>query len=107
MTEPSIDITRRDLRIPADHPCLPGHFPGQPVVPAVVGLQTVVEVMQAERPGWRLQGIRQAKFMSPLLPEERFEITLTGTLPAIEFLCQCGDRLIARGNLTVEAAAGA
>ena len=33
--------------IPADHPALPGHFPGQPIVPGVVVLDRVVEVIEA------------------------------------------------------------
>ena len=36
------------FRIAADHPCLPGHFPGQPVVPGVVVLDRVLA------PGWPL-----------------------------------------------------
>ena len=96
-----IDFKSDELCIPTDHPCLPGHFPGQPVVPGVVGLQTVVNVMQAQHPTWQLQGIRQAKFVSPLLPEEPFRIGLQGELPNIEFNCMSGERLIAKGTLTV------
>ncbi len=97
-----IDFTSAKMRIAADHPSLPGHFPGQPVVPAVVGLQAVTNVMLDTCPGWQLCGIRQAKFMSPLLPEEEFVIALRGDLPNIEFSCHAGDRLIAKGTLLAE-----
>lgn len=101
----TIDYTSETLRISADHPCLPGHFPGQPVVPAVVGLQTVLSTLLTQRPDWQLHGIRQAKFMSPLMPGEAFVIELRGTLPTIEFRCLSGDRMIAKGSLGVKAAA--
>ncbi len=97
-----IDFTSEKMRIPADHPSLPGHFPGRPVVPAVVGLQAVTNVMLETCPGWQLCGIRQAKFMSPLLPEEDFVIALRGVLPNIEFSCHAGERLIAKGTLLAE-----
>ncbi len=100
-SSPAIDFTSETLRIAADHPSLPGHFPGHPVVPAVVGLQTVTEVLQRQRPKWQVHGIRQAKFMSPLLPEEDFTIVLRGSLPNIEFQCVSGERLVAKGSLEV------
>lgn len=102
----SIDYTSEAMRITADHPCLPGHFPGNPVVPAVVGLQAVYDVMQQQRPDWQLQGMRQAKFMNPLMPEEDFVIVLGGTLPDIGFACRAGERLIAKGTLQVKAEIG-
>ncbi len=97
----SIDFTSEHISIAADHPCLPGHFPGQPVVPAVVGLQAVTDILQVQRPEWSLQGISQAKFMSPLLPGESFIVSLRGDLPNIGFQCHVGERLIAKGILQV------
>ena len=35
--------------IPADHPSLPGHFPGQPIVPGVVVLERVLEAVLTSR----------------------------------------------------------
>ena len=32
---------RRPIRIEADHPSLPGHFPGRPLVPGVMLLEQV------------------------------------------------------------------
>lgn len=39
---------RTALRIGADHPCLPGHFPGRPVVPGVVLLDRVAALAERE-----------------------------------------------------------
>jgi 3-hydroxyacyl-[acyl-carrier-protein] dehydratase len=65
------------LCIGADHPSLPGHFPGQPVVPGVVILDLVAShartLLGEER---RLHRIPQVKFLAPLLPGERAAIEL-------------------------------
>ena len=55
--------------IPADHPCLPGHFPGHPLVPGVVVLEQVLLAAAAEH-GQALSHLRlpQVKFLAPLCP---------------------------------------
>lgn len=67
--------------IPADHPCLPGHFPGQPVVPGVVVLERVLMAIEAQHVEARrnvLGPLRmpQVKFQQPLLPEQTARIEL-------------------------------
>ena len=52
--------------IPHDHPSLPGHFPGWPVVPGVM-LLDAVEAMLADH-GYRLRECMQVKFIAPVAP---------------------------------------
>ncbi|MCP1220332.1 AMP-binding protein [Acetobacter orientalis] len=54
------------LCVSPDHPCLPGHFPGQPVVPGVV----VLEEGLAQAKGAPTH-ILQVKFMQPVLPGQQ------------------------------------
>ena len=56
------------LRIGATHPALPGHFPGNPIVPGVVLLDHVAAAL--EKGGARLARIGVVKFLTPLRPEE-------------------------------------
>lgn len=58
-----------ELRIPADHPAFPGHFPGRPIVPGVVLLDLAQLAIEGAS-GQRVGGIAQAKFLSPLGPGE-------------------------------------
>lgn len=65
------------FRIGADHPALPGHFPGRPVVPGVVILDEVLAC--AERWLGRelvVVGLPQAKFTGVLEPERTARVAL-------------------------------
>ncbi len=61
------DITA-PVRIASTHPALPGHFPGNPIVPGVVLLDHVAAAL--EKGGARLARIGVVKFLAPLKPEE-------------------------------------
>ena len=87
--------------IPADHPALPGHFPGYPITPGVVLLNQVAKAFARWQPGARISAWPQAKFVSPLLPEEAFVIRLTRTAPdTARFTLHVGARLVASGQFT-------
>ena len=61
--------TAFEFAVPKNHPALPGHFPGRPIVPGVLLLDQVLTHVSAvmNRPVVLLQ---QVKFASALSPEE-------------------------------------
>ena len=75
--------------IGADHPALPGHFPGDPIVPGVVLLNEVLSALPGR------MDIAWAKFHGPLRPGEAFAIRFDGH----RFSVHRGDKLIASGTL--------
>jgi 3-hydroxyacyl-[acyl-carrier-protein] dehydratase len=90
--------------ISSDHPSLPGHFPGQPIVPGVVILDEVSAALSEWRPDSRLTGLRAVKFLVPLEPEQPFTISLRPCEDApdeIDFRCRIEDRVIVEGRLRV------
>ncbi len=57
--------------IRANHPTLPGHFPGAPLVPGVVILDEVLAALIEWRQDSQLTGIRMVKFLAPLCSRNR------------------------------------
>ena len=71
--------------IPEDHPSLPGHFPGRPIVPGVVLLDRVIDAIETshgELPALRMP---QVKVLKPLLPGELASVQLQGAAPRWRF----------------------
>lgn len=92
--------------VPSDHPSLPGHFPGNPVVPGVAVLDRVLDALEAEC-GVQVGALRlpQVKFMQPLLPGQAATVTLEGEAPKWRFRVHHGERLIASGEVVLPAEA--
>lgn len=94
--------------IAPDHPCLPGHFPGRPLVPGVVVLEQVLQAI-ARDSGRAPAALRlpQVKFMAPLLPGECARVELDGQAPRWKFRVLCEDTVLVRGELVLVDEAGA
>jgi 3-hydroxyacyl-[acyl-carrier-protein] dehydratase len=93
------------LQIECDHPALPGHFPGQPIVPAVVILERVITEIQRSRPDLVIGGIRKAKFVSRLTPGKSFQLEWSEARSgALRFQCRSDNTLLAEGSLVLAAA---
>ncbi|HEX6832577.1 MAG TPA: hydroxymyristoyl-ACP dehydratase [Rudaea sp.] len=90
---------RQTFRIAADHPALPGHFPGRPVVPGVVLLDRVAAAFEVwqNRPAMEWP---QVKFLSPLLPEEEAVLTLEAGANAARFTIERGAQIVATGTVS-------
>jgi 3-hydroxyacyl-[acyl-carrier-protein] dehydratase len=93
--------------IRADHPSLPGHFPGAPLVPGVVILDEVVAALGEWQQNSQLSGLRSVKFLAPLKPQQPFTISLSTTSEnagEVSFCCRVEERVIVQGRLEVEGA---
>lgn len=93
------------LRIGADHPALPGHFPGRALVPGVILLEQVALALRAWR-GQRLARVLEAKFLAPLLPGQVAVVRLAAdglAAARVRFEIHRDGGLLARG--VVEGAA--
>jgi 3-hydroxyacyl-[acyl-carrier-protein] dehydratase len=90
------------FHVAADHPALPGHFPGAPVVPGVVLLDCVVAVVQRV---WRMQvsGLPQVKFLRPLPPGQPVQLTIECDAAGMRFHIVEGTHSVASGLIQARA----
>ena len=90
------------IRIDANHPSLPGHFPGRPIVPGVVLLDRVL--VEAER--WLQRPVHpsslpNAKFTAPLLPEQDAELQLKLEGEELRFSLSRNGSSLAQGSFRI------
>jgi len=93
--------------IPADHPSLPGHFPGHPIVPGVVLLDRVLDAIEASHAPLAALRLPQVKFLKTLLPGEPARVQLHGEPPRWRFQVLRGEELLASGEVVAEGSAPA
>ena len=88
--------------IATDHPSLPGHFPGTPVVPGVVVLDHVLQASERwQKRTLSARGLKQVKFHSPLLPGQQAHVSLEIEGSALTFRVTRDDQPVAQGTFTL------
>ncbi|MEO7063647.1 MAG: hydroxymyristoyl-ACP dehydratase [Dokdonella sp.] len=93
----AIDTITRTLRIDATHPSLPGHFPGQPVVPGVVLLDRIAAALEdAGRGSFKRIGV--VKFLAPLLPGEDAQLSASVDGARVNFRVERSGAPILKGE---------
>lgn len=80
MTDASSPLHLTRVKIPHDHPCFPGHFPGQPILPGVLLLERVMAFAQASlvQPLERCT-LYNVKFLASVVPGDHLDVRLVGT----------------------------
>ncbi len=90
ITSDEMKSVARSYRFPESFIGFSGHFPGNPILPGIVQLLTVVSLIE-EHTGTeqKLLAVEDARFLNPILPDQ-------------EILVQCQQRTV-RGKLLHEA----
>lgn len=95
------------FRVPAEHPCLSGHFPGTPVSPGVVLLDAIFVLLHA-RFAAEVAAIDWVKFLAPVPPDQELEVAFEARDGRVGFSAVLHGRRILHGvaRLTAEEPGG-
>ena len=97
------------FRVPADHPSLPGHFPGRPLVPGVLVVDEVITGLR-QALGREVAGLPRVKFVAALLPGEDASVHCQsrgdGASFRVSVLRHGAAQTIAEGSVTFAAGKG-
>lgn len=80
---------------------MPGHFPGNPIVPGVILLDEVITAFRdyAGRPV-TISAFPNIKFVSPLLPDKEFDVSFEEKKEGlVSFSMKARDKIIVTGQL--------
>ncbi|GAC1336759.1 MAG: hypothetical protein NVSMB18_00530 [Acetobacteraceae bacterium] len=86
--------------VPPEHPSLEGHFPGNPIVPGVVLLDSALAAILGAYPGRRAAGLPSVKFLRPVRPGQ--EVGVACALPQggrVAFACTVDGAEVVRGTV--------
>lgn len=65
---------RKVCKVDLSHPSLAGHFPDQPIVPAAVLIEKILEFLREELPDFKCCEMSKLKFVAPIYPEDEIQI---------------------------------
>ena len=89
------------FRIAEDHPSLPGHFPGRPVVPGVVLLDAAFALILAEHPGRRVGAMPSVRFTRPVQPGQEVRVSCDAGGGRVAFACTVEGQPVLHGSVTL------
>lgn len=92
-------MTQVILRLPAEHPSVEGHFPGNPIVPGAVLLDEVLAAIECARGqpamAWTVKSV---KFLRPVRPGDELAVEFTAAPNGdIRFCCRVASLEVVTG----------
>jgi 3-hydroxymyristoyl/3-hydroxydecanoyl-(acyl carrier protein) dehydratase len=91
------------LVFPAGHACFSGHFPSNPIVPAVALLAELVRDVEG-RTGKVVSGVKGARFYSVLRPDAVLSVAMdapSSSEDVVRVSCRNGKSLVVRASFLV------
>ena len=71
-------MSRIVLQLPAEHPSLAGHFPGNPIIPGAVLLDEILAAIEgAQGQPTAAWAVKWVKFLRPVRPGDELALEIT------------------------------
>lgn len=85
------------------HPSIPGHFPGNPVVPGAVIIENVIQAFSKLHGAQQVMSLSTVKFMKPVLINQKIVVHFqNASTSVVSFKCTYGDKVSVLGRLNVK-----
>lgn len=86
--------------VPPEHPCLKGHFSGNPIVPAVITIDEILHGISKYNSRTKITNIPSIKFIKPIKPGDVIRVNIIEKKPGLlHFNCSIDELLIVSGQL--------
>ena len=91
--------------VPAGHPALPGHFPGNPLVPGALLLDLVAQAISEVYPGKRIVKAKWFKFARPVTPDQTVVVEFSPRGDDMNVTGKAGGLVVLSGLVTLKESA--
>ena len=101
-------MSDNNFLIKKTHPCLEGHFPGNPIVPGVVILDEITSLVRLENRDSKIIGFSNVKFLKPISAEQLIEIAFNTkkenkeSIFSLKFTAYYMNNAVAQGIIKLE-----
>lgn len=89
-----------EFSISNTHPCLEGHFPGDPIVPGVVIVDEVMQGLLLKKNTLKITHLTSVKFLKVIKANQTVQVNMTEKKPGyLQFECFSNDLICASGKI--------
>lgn len=82
-------------------PCLQGHFPNKPILPAIAQLDMLIGfVSSVKQAACVIEAAHALKFIQPILPQDRVQLILDVSNRDVKFTIDVDGKLCTRGKFS-------
>ncbi|WP_428088035.1 hypothetical protein [Candidatus Thioglobus sp.] len=96
-------MTSFDFIINNDHPSIPGHFPGNPIVPGAVTIDNVIKAAYKLNRFKEVKSLSTIKFLQPIATNQKVVVNFYKiSAELFSFECVSNKKVLVAGRLKVK-----
>ncbi|MFV2004107.1 MAG: AMP-binding protein [Gammaproteobacteria bacterium] len=93
------EVVKLFFNVPQTHPCFPGHFPTQPIVPGALLMHWIFDRVRDQYRSHTIVSVKSMKFLKSLQPGDPCELELNNDAASrrLNIACRCHSELVCKG----------